>query len=139
MMPIRYEKRITRWIVRQYPSTLFVFGDNLLRLGLGGQAKEMRGEPNAVGIPTKRSPSLRDDAFFTDADLFDFAWHSDPDFARLMDHLCAGGMVVMPEDGIGTGLADLKRRAPAIWDRLQERLAEMKAVEPSPSITSPQE
>jgi redox-sensitive bicupin YhaK (pirin superfamily) len=29
---------------------LFVFGDNLRRTGFGGQAAEMRGEPNAVGI-----------------------------------------------------------------------------------------
>jgi hypothetical protein len=46
-------KHITREMVRADPSTVFVFGDNMARNGLAGQAKEMRGEPNAIGVPTK--------------------------------------------------------------------------------------
>jgi len=134
-MPIRYERHITRAMLRSEPATLFVFGDNLQRRGLGGQAKEMRGEPNAVGIPTKRAPSMRPDAFFSDADLFDFAWDSDREFARLMDHMEAGGLVVLPADGIGTGLADLERRAPRVWERLQMRIQELKDVSFAPVST----
>jgi hypothetical protein len=59
-------KRIYREDLRNNPDFMFLFGDNLQRTGLGGQAKEMRGEFNAIGIATKKSPSLSDDAFFTD-------------------------------------------------------------------------
>lgn len=43
-----------------------LFGDNLERRGFGGQAASMRGEPNAIGIPTKKSPTYKDEAFFSD-------------------------------------------------------------------------
>ncbi|KKL05458.1 hypothetical protein LCGC14_2605850, partial [marine sediment metagenome] len=55
---IEYRDHITRQMLRDEPDTLFVFGDNMQRRGLGGQAFAMRGEPNAVGIPTKIFPSM---------------------------------------------------------------------------------
>ena len=50
-------KWITREELQRHPELIFVFGDNMLRKGFGGQAKEMRGEPNAVGVPVKWRPS----------------------------------------------------------------------------------
>ena len=41
---------------RRHRDRLFVFGDNDARRGLAGQAV-IRGEPNAIGLATKRSPS----------------------------------------------------------------------------------
>jgi hypothetical protein len=49
-------KRYERADIRAYPGVLVTFGDNLERLGLAGQAGAARGEPNAVGIPTKHGP-----------------------------------------------------------------------------------
>lgn len=115
---IEYRKHITRQMLRDEPEKLFVFGDNLERRGLGGQAREMRGEPNAIGIPTKRSPRMTEDAFFTDADLDTFQGETGSAFAKLAGHLRRGGTIVWPEDGIGTGLADLRRRAPKVWSNL---------------------
>lgn len=43
------------------------------------------------------------------------------DFTRLTRHLVSGGRVVWPLDGVGTGLADLQRRAPLIWKYLEVR------------------
>lgn len=68
-MPLRYRRFITRQNLRAAPDTLFVFGDNLERRGLGGQAAEMRDEPSAVGVPTKHQPSRRAEAYFSDADF----------------------------------------------------------------------
>lgn len=65
---IEYRKFITRQMLRDEPEKLFVFGDNFGRVGFGGQAKEMRGEPNAVGVLTKRFPSMVHAAFLTDDD-----------------------------------------------------------------------
>jgi hypothetical protein len=41
--------------------------DSVQRHGLAGQAKEMRGEPNAIGVATKRAPSTNPKAFFDDS------------------------------------------------------------------------
>ncbi|TFZ54475.1 hypothetical protein E4V01_25170 [Methylorubrum sp. Q1] len=101
---VRYEGRITRPMLQAERGTLFVFGDNLQRRGRGGQAAEMRGEPNAVGIPTKRAPSMDDSAFFTDADFDDFRDAAAPAFALLRAHAEGGGAIVWPADGVGTGL-----------------------------------
>lgn len=95
------------------PGTLYVFGDNLEQRGRGGQAV-IRGLPNAVGVPTKRRPSMDEDAFFTDADLREVQASIDAAFARLHRHLARGGTIAWPADGVGTGRARLAERAPAI-------------------------
>ncbi len=74
-----------------------MFGDNLVCRGLGGQAKEMRGEPNAVGYPTKRRPSMTSSAFFDDGDFTLFTSSVIPTLRRLEKHLEAGGTVVFPQ------------------------------------------
>jgi|SRR5882672_535220 len=125
-MPLRTEKFITRAMLRAEPETLFVFGDNMLGKGDGGQAYHMRGEPNAVGIPTKWRPTMRDDAFFCDRDIAPVLEVVVPIFQRLGSHLDAGGTVVWPEDGIGTGRAELRERAPAIYEMFRALRASLK-------------
>jgi len=44
---------------------LFIFGDNDIGRGKGGQAI-IRDEPNAFGIPTKKYPSNTKNSFYTD-------------------------------------------------------------------------
>lgn len=127
-MPIEYRKRISRSMLVNEPDTLFVFGDNLLRKGRGGQAAEMRGEPNAVGVPTKKAPSNAASAFFTDEDFDEAVKTIESDLKQIADHLKAGGNVVWPRDGIGTGLADLPNRAPKIWEYLEERRINLEAI-----------
>ncbi len=109
---IEYRNYITRSMLQAEPDKLFVFGDNIHRKGYGGQAKEMRGEPNAVGIPTKVYPRMDEGAFFTNKDLAVVIQHSCEDFQRLADHK---GIIVWPTAGIGTGYACLKEKAPKIW------------------------
>lgn len=106
--------RYRRSEIQANPDHLYVFGDNVSTLGRGGQARECRGEPNAVGIPTKWHPSMDDAAFFDDSALEKVKPRIQAEFRRLADHLEAGGTVVWPRDGVGTGLADLPRRAPAV-------------------------
>jgi hypothetical protein len=127
---MRHEPVIRRQMLRNAPDVLFIFGDNLRRVGLGGQAAEMRGEPNAVGIPTKVAPSMAPDAFFTDADLPKALNAFAEAFARLEAHLRAGGTIVVPEAGIGTGRAQLEQRAPtihAVLTRAMDALDRMAA------------
>lgn len=119
--------RYWRANARAHPKWLFVFGDNLARSGFGGQARELRGEPNAIGIPTKHRPAMDDAAFFTDG-IFD-----DPDVMRVINDelgkldraLAAGQNVVLPRDGVGTGLSQLPQRAPRSHAYLERRLREL--------------
>jgi hypothetical protein len=114
-MPIQTLEFISRAFARAHPNDLFVFGDNLARNGFGGQAREMRGEPNAIGLPTKRLPSMRPEAFLSDADLSEITRVIAVDCLRLMDQLKHGGVVFMSSHGIGTGRARLAEKAPKIF------------------------
>jgi len=119
-MPIIYQKWIKRADLKANPGKLYVFGDNLERAGYGGQAKEMRGEPNAIGIATKFSPYLHDSAFFTDA-RYDEIWNKiEDDLYVLVEPLKEGWDVVWPEGGIGSGLSQMPTRCPKLWKSLQD-------------------
>lgn len=113
-MPLVYMRRYTRAIIRANPDWYFVFGDNLLRQGLGGQAREARGEPNTIGIVTKRAPHNGEDAFFTDKDFTVWQFTNKDLFALQASLIEDGNVIVWPLDGIGTGLAQLDKRAPRI-------------------------
>lgn len=117
---------ITREYVRANRNKLFLFGDNLERRGFGGQAAAMRGEPNAIGIPTKKSPSYRDDAFFSDDEFEQNKASIDAAFAEIMRAITDSiRVIVIPSDGLGTGRAQLERRAPRTFAHLQKRLTEI--------------
>lgn len=119
-------KFITREYVRENRDKLFLFGDNLERRGFGGQAAAMRGEPNAVGIPTKKSPSYRDDAFFSDEEFEQNKASIDAAFAEIMNTVTDSiRAIVISSDGLGTGRAQLARRAPRTFAYLQKRMTEL--------------
>ena len=128
-MSVYHQKMIFRIDLRNNPKALFVFGDNLDRRGLGGQAKAMRGEPNAVGIPTKISPSHAENAHFTDEDFDKALLPIDEAFDRLTEHVKSGGIIIWPADGIGTGLAGLPQRAPKIHNYILVRLSKLESVQ----------
>lgn len=121
-MPLERREWVTRAMLQREPKTLFVFGDNLARFGMGGQAKEMRGEPNAIGLPTKRSPMQ----YLSDADLNRVRVASHDDINTLKWHLETGGTVVWPAAGIGSGLASLKIKAPAVQKFYDNVLGELE-------------
>lgn len=113
---------ITRAFIRSNPKTLFLFGDNDIRKGYGGQAKEMRDEPNAIGISTKKSPNMTEDAFKTDKELVQNKKIITQDINKAISEFKKGGYtkLVIPE--LGTGLAELQKRAPKTLEFLQQEL-----------------
>lgn len=113
-MPVILQSIIKRVDLQSNPTVFYVFGDNLARTGLGGQAAEMRGEPNAIGFPTKHRPAMGPNDFFTDDDLERVREETMPTYRRLREHLANGGIIIWPADGIGTGMAQLQQRAPKI-------------------------
>ena len=114
---------ITRQTLRDNPDKAFLFGDNLDQRGMKGQAKEMRGEPNAFGIPTKKHPSMGKYAFFDDRDFQYYTWHIDRAFNKLKES--GFDTVVIPEAGLGGGLAELDQRAPLVFEYLNEQIAKL--------------
>lgn len=127
-MPITYQKFILRTDLQANPEDLYVFGDNVKRVGMGGQAAYMRGEPNAVGVATKWTPSLDPTAYFYDSQMSQIQtiWHDDTE--RLIQHLLKGGNVVWPEDGIGTGLSAVPTHAPKIWEWMEQYRKDLELI-----------
>lgn len=125
---IEFLTHITRDMLRAAPDARYVFGDNLQRRGLGGQAKEMRGEPNAIGIPTKKAPSLADHAFFKDNDTF--AWEAiNAGLLEVKAALDEGRVVYFPKDGIGNGLASMPARSPDLYRHLVREVRRLAGYE----------
>jgi uncharacterized protein YeaO (DUF488 family) len=118
---IEIREHITRVDVRADKDKIFLFGDNLAGQGFGGQAKEMRGEENAVGIPTKKAPSNNPNSFFTDKEFAANIKAIDEAFGKIPPDK----MIVIPSAGLGTGLADLQEKAPNTFAYLNEKLAEI--------------
>lgn len=127
-MPVLTQCRIHRADLRANRSVLYLFGDNALRRGMGGQALEARGEPNAVGVRTKYAPSMAPASFFRDDDAAVAAQCAmiDEDLAPVFEHVRACGIVVVPVDGLGTGLAQLDVRSPRTRAYLDDALGRLR-------------
>lgn len=119
-MPVLFQKVILREDARRNRDVLYVFGDNLVRKGFFGQAKELRREPNAVGIRTKYTPTQ----YFAEAPAETIAQNRmiDEDMKRLFSHVKNGGIVIWPSDGVGSGAARLQIEAPSTFEHLQSKL-----------------
>lgn len=123
-MIILRQHRISRLDIRSNPNVLYIFGDNLERVGYGGQAKEMRGEPNSFGIATKRKMAHgTDDCYFFDTDP-DARTILINEFNNCHIHIRKNDYkgIIIPRDGIGTGLSKLPEYAPHLLDFINENL-----------------
>lgn len=54
---------ITENFLEENPNAYFVFGDNLIRKGMGGAAA-LRHHPRAIGFITKKKPDNKDSSFY---------------------------------------------------------------------------
>jgi hypothetical protein len=124
---VEKQKFIRRQDLKANPGKIYLFGDNLQQQGLGGQAKEMRGEPNAIGIPTKIKPAMTPDSFMTDKNYESNIKSIDEAFAKIP----VGATIVIPSDGLGTGLAKLNTSAPNTFAYLQRKISELSEGAPT--------
>jgi len=110
---IKYQKIFSEDDCLANPKSLYVFGDNTLGYGLGGQAI-IRDCHNAIGVVTKFAPANKSDDFLSGT----FSEREDVarSIAAVFQVYCRGNYdrLVLPEDGLGTGRARLKEKAPAI-------------------------
>lgn len=123
---IVYQKYITRHDLKANPWCYYVFGDNLERRGFGGQAREMRGEPNAVGIATKRRPGNDPEDFFADGNNDDYNAMADDIRNVFSLYYDMRVTIVLPLDGIGTGLSEMPKRCPKLYRALVESFSNIE-------------
>jgi hypothetical protein len=110
--------RYNNKVLKDNPDKIFIFGDNSVQRGKGGQAI-IRGQENAFGIPTKKLPSMSEKAFYSDSELE----NNKKEINEAIEKIKTDGRpVVFPKDGIGTGLAKLKEKAPQTYDYLNTKL-----------------
>jgi hypothetical protein len=127
-MPVLRKKWISREDCREFSGSgwIFVFGDNEERRGKGGQAAEMRDEPNAIGIRTKRKPDFSEDAFWSDADFIKYRRMIDEDLRPIESAVKDGVVVVMPSAGVGSGLSNMSTKCPKLFRYLNKRINELE-------------
>lgn len=130
---IKVQGLIKREDLQANPNVTFLFGDNVKdhqktfaqRLGKGGQAAEMAGEPNAVGIPTlwKAPDGTDQSAYFSDTGFEEIKAVIDKAFAQIKP----GMTIVVPVDdhgnfNLGTGIAQLKEGAPSVLKYIESKI-----------------
>ena len=125
--------------VAKAPNKIFIYGDNDMQTGLGGQAI-IRNESNTLGIRTKKKPSHEKDAYYTDSEFEDNKKKILKDIKKISDELLFGTIIVFSEGGCGTGRAKLKEKAPKTFQFLCDTLLqkfgyhnELARVVPRPS------
>ncbi len=96
---------------RENPEYLYVFGDNTMRRGKGGQAI-IRDELNTFGVVTKNLPSQYPNSFFSGSLEEEIMILND--LTKLEKIYISGRTIVLPAAGLGTGLSELPTRAPEL-------------------------
>jgi hypothetical protein len=114
-------KRYDIAMTKKNPDKVFIFGDNLAGYGKGGQA-QIRGQPNAYGIPTKKKPTMQSDAYMTDIEYSSNIKAIDAAIAKIPKNKD----IVFPKDNIGTGRALMKQNAPRTYKYLQESIMKLE-------------
>tara|TARA_X000000950_G_C13494255_1_gene489075 strand:+ start:144 stop:548 length:405 start_codon:yes stop_codon:yes gene_type:complete len=112
---------------RENPNYLFVFGDNDIKKGKKGQAV-IRDEPNALGIPTKKFPSFNISSFYYDSEFEDNKKKIDLAINNIIKNFMKKKYtrLVIPSNGLGTGLSKLNIKAPKTFKYLESKINAIK-------------
>jgi len=99
------------------PKNLYIFGDNTLRVGKGGQA-QIRDCNNAFGICTKMFPDMTDKAFFKDS--IKHLEIIEKEIFNLKNEIKNNNYenIIFPYDGLGSGLSDMPNKCPLLYRRM---------------------
>ena len=103
--------------IKSNPKKIFVFGDNNLRYGKGGQAI-IRDLPNTIGLRTKKATNNQLSSFYSDSDLEENKKNIIEDILTIKDLQLKGNVIVFSNGGYGTGLSKLKEHAPKTFEYL---------------------
>jgi hypothetical protein len=113
--------------VKKYSDALFVYGDNNVKFGKGGQAI-IRELPNTIGIPTKKYPSNNPSSFYSDNDYITNIIRICQAIINIIVLSSKYKYVVLPEDGFGTGFAKLPQVAPKTYKFLLNAIDDLQKI-----------
>jgi len=99
------EEIITPQYLNENPNHIFVFGDNLLRVGKGGAAI-LRDEPNTYGFVTKIAPDNRASSFYTPEEYQEVF---DTELQKLIEIIASNPDKLYLISKLGAGLANRNR------------------------------
>ena len=102
-------------------NALFVFGDNDMCTGLGGQAI-IRHCVNSHGIPTKKKPSHHPNAFYIDKEFEENISKINIAIKSICKKSADYDIIYFPKNGFGTGLAALTQYAPKTLATLNQKI-----------------
>lgn len=105
------------------PKSLYIFGDNDIKKGLGGQAI-IRNCKNSIGIPTKKLPNNNSNSFYTDKEYENNCNKIIKAVDKIIIKAKNYDELTFPEDGFGTGLAKLPEKAPKTAKFLEDLLGD---------------
>jgi hypothetical protein len=138
MRAYTYKGWWTTQTLERHPRLIFIFGDNDVGRGIGGQAI-IRGRENAMGLPTKRAPNNNESSFYNDKNFDEHVANMRSAISKILKRLEEREItednnngerrwrgIVLPEDGFGTGLAQLDKRAPKTYAAMLEMVVELK-------------
>ena len=125
----------TRESVAAQPDKIFLFGDNFEDAKTGyvpsSTQAVIRGLPNAIGISTKFNRRTNTDSFMDDSTYEEFKEHVDKQIETAIELAEeTGKTIIVPENGIGTGKAQLEKRAPKSFAYLKQELDKLREVQP---------
>lgn len=105
--------------------TLFVFGDNLLRVGMAGQAS-IREQVNAIGLATKNAPGVNSEDYFNDVNFEGNCKVIDEEIEKIKKYAEEKEFkaICFPFQGLGTGLSAMQTMCPKTFCYLTIRLLE---------------
>lgn len=117
---------------RSNPNKLYVFGDNTLRKGNGGQAV-IREARNVIGVATKKLPGVSDESYFSDKS--EEAVIIMTDLLEIINEykLRNYEVIVFPADGLGTGLSAMPTRSPKLFKWMNETISFIFGIEYNPT------
>lgn len=106
--------------VKENKDLLFIFGDNDIKQGYRGQAV-IRGLTNTEGIPTQKNITPSSDRFYRDDEYKENRKKIKSAILLILKRINEENYkgIVLPKDGIGTGLSQLYKRAPKTFEYLQ--------------------
>ena len=109
----------TREQIESDPDRYYIFGDNEAETGMGGQAC-IRGLNNAFGIPSLKSPGefWSDETYEANCRAIDAA----------IEKIPTDKPWVLSANGIGTGIAELDKRAPKTFAYLGKAIDDLEYV-----------
>ena len=119
---------------KKNPNKLYVFGDNTKRVGKGGQAG-IRDASNSIGIATKRLPTMDENGFFSDQPdeariIFEDIYNLLYTFSKFDDLF---DTIVLPADGLGTGLSQMPKRSPKLFNWMNDTLSAVLNIDYHPN------